>query len=330
MTIRTLFRAMPVMAVLALALVFLTTGEAKAVANLDIAVTDQGQPVRGTTVSLTFPDGSTVTREDDDNDGRIGILLGDPGTYRLTITTPSGETSSTTFTAPKDGAVSVALDRPGGQPRVNVRDTSHTASSGEPNDFAAHPFSLGIYGNYGQSKWDPSVDDGNDVFPGDPAKIVKAGIGFELRYYVAAAAALFIANRFYYHVKQHGDQQGFINETDAPVEMAERWKNQMLLGWHFLNRPDVLLTFLVGIQLARVQFLVLPFFSNIFDARKVMVAPIVGAEAEFLVSRAAHLWFVMGFTLAFMNTIQLEAFNDIYRANGGVQWDFHSGFRVAF
>lgn len=329
MTNRTFFRAAWLVALWVFALILMPVGTASAVANLDITVTDQGQPVKGSSISLTFPDGTTVTRQDDDNDGRIGLLLGDPGTYRLTVTTPDGKSSSTTFRGPRDGAVTVVYDGRG-TPRVTVQDTSRPAATGAANDFAADPFSLGIYGNYGQSGWDTSVDDGSDVFPGDDAKIIKAGIGFELRYYFAAATALFIANRFYYHVKQRSNENGFINETDAEVELAERWKNQMLLGWHFLNRPDVLLTVMVGLQLARIQMFVSPFFSNLFDARKVMVSPLIGAEAEFLLSRTARLWLVMGFTVAFMNSIQLEAFNDIYRANGGVQWDFHTGLRVAF
>ncbi|HXV73883.1 MAG TPA: hypothetical protein VD713_04055 [Sphingomonadales bacterium] len=324
------FRNAWVAVLLAGVAILMNMSPAHAVASLDVAITDQGQPVRGSTISLTFPDGSTVTRTDDDNDGRIGLLLGDPGAYRLTVTTPDGQSSSTTFTASSDGSVMVALDQPGGTPRVSVRDAGRTTATGEPNDFAENPFGLGFYGNYGQSGWEPSVDDGSDVFPGDETKVKKAGIGFELRYYVAAATALFIANRFFYHVKDHGDQPGFIDQTEALIELNERWKNQMLLGWHFLNRPNVLLTLMAGITLARMQLFVFPFLSDEFHTRKLMVAPTIGAEAEFLVSRAARLWFVVGFTLAFMQTIQLEALNDIYRADGGLQWDLHSGLRLAF
>jgi len=309
----------------------MTAGPALAVADLDITVTDQGQPVRGATVSLTFPDGSTVTREDDDHDGRIALRLGDPGSYRLTVTTPDGQSSSTTFTAPRDGSVTVALDRPGGSPRVEVREISRTGGAGEGTNFAENPFSLGLYGSYGQSGWEPLLDDGSDIFEGDDTNIHKAGIGFELRYYIAASYALFVTNRFFFHVRDHGDQPGFISETDAIIELREQWKNQILLGWHFVNRPSVLLTLMAGITLARMQLFVFPFLaSEAFDARKLMVAPMIGAEAEFLISRASRIWFVLGFTVAFMNSIHLEALGDLYRAEGGVQWDFHSGFRAAF
>lgn len=331
MTFRKLFHGAWAIAFFACAAVLAAAGPAGAVANLDIAVTDQGQPVKGSTVSLTFPDGTSVTREDDDNDGRIGLVLTDPGTYRLTITTPDGKSSSTTFEAPRDGKVSVTYDRAGGSPRVSVHDSSRAAGPGEGNDFAANPFSLGFYGSYGQSGWDPTLDDGSDIFEGDETSVHKAGLGFELRYYIVASAAVFIANRFFYHVRDHGNEPGFISETDALIELKERWKDQMLVGWHFVNHPNVLLTLMAGITLARMQLFVFPFLaSEEFNERKLMVAPTLGAEAEFLVSETARLWFVLGFTVAFMNSIHLAALSDIYQAEGGVQWDFHSGFRVVF
>ena len=110
---------------LVLGALFLNINPAFAVADLNINITSGAQPLGGSSVSLTFPDGSTIQRDDLDNDGKIGILLGDPGTYRLTITTPDGASRSTTFDAPASGSVTVDYDQAGATPpRVSVNDTS--------------------------------------------------------------------------------------------------------------------------------------------------------------------------------------------------------------
>lgn len=315
---------------LALAALLLETGPAFAVADLNVTVTSQGQPVGGATIHLSFPDGSSVERGDADGDGRIGVFLRDPGTYRMTITTPDGQMRTTTFTAPESGTVTVNYDTATGAPVVSVNDTSATKLAGRSDDLHERPISFGVFGSYGQSKWDTAAGDGSELFPGTETKVKKWGLGFALRYYLPNLP-LFIANRFFWHARDRADQPGFISEFESDLEVTEKWKNQMLFGWHFHRQQRVMLTLLAGVTLARMQMVLNPAqFGDQFRTRDHMVAPTFGGEAEVLVHRAMRLYLVMGFTVALMKSFQLDKNNTLFRADSDVQWDVHTGFRVPF
>lgn len=83
-------------AALPLAGLFAFAGAAWAVADLNVQVSDQGQPLPGGTLTLTFPDGATQTYVDQDGDGAISVALDQPGRYFAAITppaaAPTGET----------------------------------------------------------------------------------------------------------------------------------------------------------------------------------------------------------------------------------------------
>lgn len=315
---------------LALAALLVDAGPAHAVADLNVTVSSQGQPVGGATIRLSFPDGSSVERSDGDGDGQIGVFLRDPGTYRMTITTPDGEMRTTTFTAPESGTVTVTYDTATGTPVVSVNDTSASRVAGRTDDLHEKPISFGVFGSYGQSKWETSADDGSELFPGTETRIKKWGLGFALRYYIPALP-LFIANRFFWHARDHAEQPGFISDFESELEVTEKWKNQMLFGWHFYQQQRVMLTLLAGVTLARMQMVLNPNLSgDLLHAREHMVAPTFGGEAEFLLHRAMRLYLVMGFTVALMKSFQLDENNTLFRADSDLQWDVHTGFRVPF
>lgn len=75
-------------ATLSLVAAFAFTGTALAVADLNVQVSDQGEPLPGAKLNLTFPDGATQTYEDEDGDGVIGVSLDQPGQYYAAIVPP--------------------------------------------------------------------------------------------------------------------------------------------------------------------------------------------------------------------------------------------------
>ena len=89
---------------------FLMMAETLAVADLNVVITDQGQPVEGATLTLTFPDGETITEEDDDDDGIFIIPEIPKGGYYVGITMPDGSVQMTAFEAGEDGQVGIEYD----------------------------------------------------------------------------------------------------------------------------------------------------------------------------------------------------------------------------
>jgi len=256
-------------AVLFAGALFFNITAANAVADLNISVTESGQPLGGATVSLTFPDGSSQTVEDDDDDGRIALVLRNPGRYRLTITTPDGRSSSTSFNAPSDGSVTVDYNAATGSPRVSVNDTSPKTAGR-----ADSPWSGGLYGTFGFSDWNSQFFDGDDWFDGNDGNMRKWGIGAELRYSFPKSD-FFLSNRFFYHAKGRFQQPVEI-WSGYDLDLRERWRNQMLLGWSLKNTDRMMFNLLAGITFAKMNMHILNGSSNWLDKSEVQVAPTFG------------------------------------------------------
>lgn len=309
--------------------ILLSISVAYAVADLNVSVTSGTQSLGGSSISLTYPNGTTVQRTDDDNDGKIALVLGDPGTYRLTITTPDGSSRTTTFNAPSSGNVTVNYDAASGSaPRVSVNDTSSAIRRADRQG-PSSPVSASILGNYGMSDWDTQILDsnGDELFNGDDGKLKKWGIGFGLRY-TFGNYPLFVENRFYYHAR--GRFNDYVNVNSYNFFLRERWKNQMLLGWHFRNTDDLKLTALAGISFAKVD---LEVFNGVqMRDSEIQVAPTFGLEAEVPISRSNNLWWLFGSTATIMNSFAIEeqSENEIFRVDNDLQWDLYTGFRLDF
>ena len=314
--------------ILAVGMLFLNTGTANAVADLNISVNDGGQSLGGATVTLTFPDGKTETYTDDDDDGRIGIVLQDPGRYRMTITTSDGRSSSTSFTAPSSGGVMVDYDVSAGSPRVTVNDTSRPSRT-------ASPWSWGLYGTLGFSNWRGMEDSGSGFSEGNDGNLTKYGFGGDLRY-AMPNVPLFLAASFFYHAgKTDRFQAGSFD-----LEIRERWRTQFMLGWMFYSNDSLSLALLAGITLARIRMDILSGSSLQASEKKIQVNPTFGAEMAWRLQNARNMFFVIGMTATIMNSITHEVGSSngdsnggseqFIRADGKVQWDTYMGFRFPF
>ena len=320
----------PLFLVLFVGALILTTNPASAVADLNVNVTSGTQTLGGATVSLTFPDGSTVERTDDDDDGAIAIVLRDPGRYSMTITTPDGQSRTTSFNAPSSGSVTVNYDAAStAAPRVSVNDTS-SATPRSSGRAPSSQFSGSIFGNYGTSSWDTQILDsnGSELFNGEDGKMRKWGIGFGLRY-TFGNYPIFVENRFYYHAR--GRFRDPIDVSSYNFFARERWKNQMLFGWHIRDGDDFKLSALAGISLAKVQLEVLGSSTDLNNS-EVQVAPVFGFEGEIPIRRNTNIWWVFGSTATIMNgfSIEEQSQNEIFRIDNDLQWDIHTGLRVPF
>jgi len=309
---------------------FLSITSALAVADLNISVMDGTQTLGGSTISLTAPNGTVTERTDQDGDGKIAVVLGDPGTYRLTITTPDGSSRSTTFDAPRNGSVTVDYDRSAAQPpRVSVNDTTSPRRSANGD---GGPFSFSLLGSYGQSKWDTRLFDGSNFINGNEENLIKWGVGPELRYDMPNIP-LFLATRFFYHPRGRFDQP--VNISSYLFEARERWKWQMLAGWYLFDNNGVMFSLMAGITLAKIQLRVQG-NSNLFEDSEIQVAPTVGGQVEvpFTLGNARRMYWAFGFTLAFMNAFEIQQVvnlqNEQFRIDSDLQWDLFTGIRVPF
>lgn len=319
MGIRTFARISLSLAILTVGLLFLNTGAANAVADLNISVNDSGTTLGGATVSLTFPDGSTETYTDDDDDGRIGIVLQNPGRYRMTITTKDGQSRSTSFNAPSSGGVMVDYDVSAGSPRVTVNDSSGSSSS-------ASPWSWGFYGALGFTNWQGQEDTGSGFQDGQKENMTKYGVGGGLQYEMPNFPLFLAANFFYHAGKSDRFQTG-----SYELIMRERWKVQFMLGWMFYNNDNLSLALLAGITLARLRMDISQ--SLVFQNRekKVTVNPTFGGELAWRLQNARNMFFVLGMTATIMNSITHDTgSSQMIRADGKVQFDSYAGFRVKF
>ena len=105
-----LFHKLESILALAVGIFLFLASPAFAVADLNVKITDQGAPLAGTSVSLTFPDGTTETYEDDDGDGQFNIPVPYPGHYQITINTPGYDPQTVPVEPPEDGQVDIAYD----------------------------------------------------------------------------------------------------------------------------------------------------------------------------------------------------------------------------
>ncbi len=321
MGIRTFTRIALAFSFLFVGALFLNTGTANAVADLNISVNDGGQTLGGATVSLTFPDGSTQTYTDDDNDGRIGIVLNDPGRYRMTITTKDGVARSTSFNAPANGGVMVDYDVSAGSPRVTVNDSSGTSRS-------ASPWSWGLYGTLGFTNWQGQEDSGSGFQDGNKENMTKYGFGGGLRYEMPNFPMFLAANFFYHAGKSDRIRSG---SSSFDLIMRERWRAQFLAGWVFHSTDNLSLALIAGITLARLRMDL--FQSSSFQNRekKITVNPTFGAEASWRLQNARDMFFVIGMTATIMSAITHDTgSSQMIRADGKVQWDTYMGFRMPF
>ncbi len=112
-----------------LAAIFLNVQPALAVADLNVTVTHEGQPLEGVTLTLTFPDGETVTQEDEDGDGMFLLPSSIEGTYFMAISLSSfmaaedleDDPVMTAFYVPEEGLVEVKYDTVlDPQPRIYI------------------------------------------------------------------------------------------------------------------------------------------------------------------------------------------------------------------
>lgn len=314
------------LAVLFVGALLLNIQPAHAVADLSLTVTDAGQPLGGATISLTFPDGSTQTARDDNNDGVIAMTLGSPGRYRMTITTADGRSDSTSFTAPSDGSVTVGYDASTGFARVSVNDTSARASS---TNGPSSQFSGSILSSYGMSKWSTQIDNGGLIFDGNDGDLKKWGIGAELRYDFPNIP-LFLSERFYYHPKG-SFKDPIMVASNYDFNVRERWKNQMLLGWYAVDNNGFLFSLMAGITLAKIQLQV-DTGSNVFEGSELQVAPTVGAgiEVPLNIPNMDNTYWMLGATFALMNGFSLEENDEVFAVDSNLQWDIYTGFRVRF
>ena len=308
---------------------FLSTNPAFAVADLNVNITSGTQALGGSSISLTFPDGTVVQRDDLDGDGKIGILLGDPGTYRLTITTPDGSSRSTTFDAPRSGSVTVDYDQAAATPpRVRVNDTSPTSPV---RTATGGPFSLSLLGSYGMSKWDTRLFDGENFIDGESGDLKKWGIGPELRYDMPNIP-LFLATRFFYHAKGRFSQPVLVADNYL-FEARERWKLQFLLGWYIFNNNGVAFSLMAGLTLAKIQLRV-EAESNVFEGSEIQAAPTIGGQIEVPLNlpNFRQIFWVAGVTLAFMNSFEIDeqSLNEQFRIDSDIQWDVFTGIRIPF
>jgi hypothetical protein len=99
------------------------------VADLNVTVTHEGQPIEGTTLTLTFPDGETITQQDEDGDGIFLLPSSIEGTYFMAISLASfmaaedleGDPMMTAFYVPEEGLVEVKYDTAfDSQPRIYI------------------------------------------------------------------------------------------------------------------------------------------------------------------------------------------------------------------
>lgn len=321
MGIRTFTRISLSLVILTVGLLFLNTGAANAVADLNISVNDSGTSLGGATVSLTFPDGSTETYTDDDDDGRIGIVLRNPGRYRMTITTKDGRSRSTSFNAPADGGVMVDYDVSAGSPRVTVNDASGRSRT-------ASPWSWGFYGTVGFTNWQGQEDSGSGFQDGNKENMTKYGFGGGLRYEMPNFP-LFLAANFFYHAGKSDRIRSGSSSFD--LIMRERWKTQFMLGWMLASNDTLTFALMAGITLARLRMDI--FQSGSFQNRekKVTVNPTFGAEMAWRLQNARNMFFVIGMTATIMNSITHNVgSNQRLRADGKVQFDSYMGLRMAF
>ena len=269
-------------------------------------------------------------------------MLGDPGTYRLTITTPDGASRSTTFDAPASGSVTIDYDQASATPpRVSVNDTSSPSRTARSSrDDSGSPFSASILGSYGMSKWDLQ---NNGFIPLEPNQLdlKKWGIGFGLRYEIPNSR-LFVANRLFYHAS--GQVSSDIPESASSFDIftiEEKWKNQMLLGWTFFDSNGVRLNLLGGITLAKMNLEVVnvngisPELDTFDQESELQVAPTLGLESEVPLSigNMRQVFWIFGTTLALMNSLSIsdeEEENELFRIDSDLQWDLHTGFRIRF
>lgn len=311
--------------ILAVGVTFLNVGTANAVADVSVSVNDSGSNLGGATVSLTAPDGTTQTYRDDDNDGRIGFVLGNPGRYRMTITTADGRSTSTSFNAPEDGGVMVDYDVSRGSARVSVNDTG-SRSAGQGSD---SPWSWGLYGAFGFTDWQGQFDNGGSINEGETGKLRKYGLGTGFRYDLPNYP-LFLMSNFFYHFHNRSKER-FQSGTSFDLEMRERWKWQFMLGWTFMQRPKVAWALMVGFTLARVQMNIFSGNSLIQHEAETQVTPTFGTELMFPISGTDRLFFVLGATASIMNSISHNISGDQFlRADNDLQWDTYAGLRVRF
>lgn len=314
-----------VLGFIAVGMTFFNTSTAHAVADVSISVNDSGQSLGGATVSITsLSTGTTETYNDDDDDGRIGFILRGSGRHRITITTADGRSSSTTFDAPEDGAVTIDYDVSRGSPRVSVNDTSSRSGT------VGSPWSVNLLFTAGFGDWQGQFDNGGSFSEGETENIRKYGAGLGLRYQMPNYP-LFLMTNFFYHGRGRTSKP-FQSSGGFDLEIRERWKWQMMAGWTFYSTETFAWSIMAGITLARIRMNILSGGSLQADESEVQVAPTFGSELQWSLNQARSVFLVVGMTAAIMNSIShnISGTNQFLRADNDLQWDSYIGLRIPF